>query len=197
MKTAWNISRLHGTSHLFVTTSYRLQNGFLFHGTLQTHRFINIENVPLHDRSTFYRLQLQVLQTVLVLCVSPQSSASVISAILVDYGTVFHFGIIVDRLIQLHNFLSQSSLTSATPWQSIKCCLQRCYCSSICCRTNCRYQHEYLVISAAGTAPLLWSISLQCSCCSSIGYNYLTVSPVYYIGSSSHNAWVLMLINSV
>ena len=48
--------------------------------------------------------------------------------------------------------LSQASLTSSTLWQSIKCCLQRCIC---------RYQHEYLVISAAGTVPLLGSISLQ------------------------------------
>jgi hypothetical protein len=94
-------------------------------------------------------------------------------------------------------FLSQAALTSSTLWQSIKCCLQRCYCSSICCSTNCRYQHEYLVISAAGTVPLLGSISLQCCYRSSIGYNYLTVSPVYYIGSSSHSALVLMLIDSV
>jgi len=74
---------------------------------------------------------------------------------------------------------------------------QRCYCSSICCSTNCRYQHEYPVISAAGTVPLLGSLSLQCCYCTSIGYNYLTVSLVYSVGSSSHNALVLMLMDSV
>jgi hypothetical protein len=75
------------------------------------------------------------------------------------------------RPIQFNRtILSQASLTSSTAllWQSIKCCLQRCYCSSICCSTNCRYQHEYLVISAAGAVPLLGSLSLQCCYCSSI-----------------------------
>jgi hypothetical protein len=103
------------------------------------------------------------------------------------------------RPIQFNRtILSQASLTSSTAllWQSIKCCLQRCYCSSICCSTNCRYQHEYLVISAAGAVPLLGSLSLQCCYCSSISYNFLTVSPVYSVGSSSHNALVLMLIDS-
>ncbi len=114
------------------------------------------------------------------------------------------------RPIQFNcTILSQASLNSSTAllcpatlavllvplWQSIKCCLQRCYCSSICCSTNCRYQHEYLVNSAAGTVPLLGSLSLQCCYCSSISCNFLTVSPVYSVGSSSHNALILIQFN--
>jgi len=96
------------------------------------------------------------------------------------------------RPIQFNRtILSQASLTSSTAllWQSIKCCLQRCYCSSICCSTNCRYQHEYLVISAAGAVPLLGSLSLQCCYCSSISYNFLTELQCILLGLQVTMLW--------